>query len=93
MTYPRSPPNPKKKEREALHHYEGLDPPPLQIRQRWQNRSPSCTDDQHRLLLQVSSLGVLDECFGYSGCLEIWVRDSDLRSQDFGHVVSFICSA
>lgn len=51
------------------------------------------TDDQHCLLLQVSSLGVLDECFGDSGFLEIWVRDSDLRSQDFGHVVSFIRSA
>lgn len=47
-------------------------------------------DDYHLLFLQVSSLGVLDECFGDSGFLEIWLRESDLRAGRFEHVVSFI---
>lgn len=51
------------------------------------------TSDRHVLFLQISSLGALEEIFGDSGFLEIWLRESDLRTHDFSEVVSFLRSA
>lgn len=52
----------------------------------------TATGDEHRLLFQVASDTVFDHVFGDLGRLQVWIRDSDLRSCRFDDVVSFVRS-
>ena len=52
----------------------------------------TATGDEHRILFEVASDTVFDHVFGDSGRLQVWIRDSDLRSCRFDDVVSFVRS-